>query len=1008
MHPSRRIRRSLQSVCVAVIAAAALVPSAAQASEGLVTIAGNGTAGGAGDGGAALSAEISAWPLSVEADGGVVLVHNPVSAFTGDYSRLRRITPGGTISLLAGVPIPLVGPLPPTGDGGPATQAAITGPTDILAAPDGSVYYTDSVQHSVRRISPTGTISRVAGNGVFGFSGDGGPATNAMLASAAGLALTPTGELLFIDAGNLRVRRVDADGNIDTIAGTGVEADTGDGGPALQATFRSLGDLAVASDGSIFVSDIAANRIRRIAPDGTIHAYAGTGLIGATGDGGPATAARTRQPTQLATAPDGSLLFIDSGNHRIRRITADGVIRTVAGNGTQATSPDGSPPTSPIKGPQGLGFHEGEVYFSEAGSNLVRKFRLSAPVPVIFLPGILGSEVWCAPAARNGQIWPAVPVDDARLRLLSDGETNASADCPAAGIAEPEYDAQHRLVPGRSGIAESLLGEDIYGSALTRLATTVGAKNFYAFPWDWRKDTAASLARLDALVEQVKTETGASRVQLVAHSYGGLMARHYASDPVRRDKLARVTTVGTPYWGSPKSIFPLVLGREMPFNGAVAVGSMEFLFGGRSDLQSTATTLQGLYNLWPSAAYGSFLTVGGRTPAPLDGPGLGALIIQSGGFVTQWLAAQTRHADDYDQLDVGNLPWRAIVSGGEPTVRRIVMAPGASEDDQLTVGITLGPGDGTVPLRSQRLGTEAGGALPGTGTDLAVRELCASKHMGQMSDPALYTLIAGWLSTGTAIAESASTPCRAQRALVIDAIDADIPEPGGAPSPRARSGQGTGTAPLTVAEAEAAGHVEVLRFGRQHLILVDPASSVALRLTPRAGATLSVVARDVDGEAAAEVGRASSSGSLTLTAAAGGSVAFAAEPSPPAPAPSTESLPVGAAPTPGSSTPSSGSAPTPTPKPPSAVRLEGRTLRVVGLTLRRSKSSARCPKNASARIVSSVGRRSRTVTKRVSVRAAGSECTVSLVAKVPKGTARVRLTVTGSGLRSTRVTVRPV
>ena len=254
------------------------------------------------------------------------------------------------------------------------------------------------------------------------------------------------------------------------------------------------------------------------------------------------------------------------------------------------------------------------------------------------------------------------------------------------------------LGDGDSGIAESLLGHDIYGDALGLLEDAVGAASLYPFPWDWRRDTGASIARLDAAIDAALAETGAEKVQIVAHSYGGLLALHYASDPARRAKLARVTSVGSPYMGSPKSTFPLLVGTELPFETG-----LEVLFGGQDDLRSAATTMRGLYNLWPSPAFGSFLTVEGRQPAPLDSAGTAALVGDSGGL-REHLARRRRRGTcrHYDEMDVGDLPWRLIVSGGVPTIRRVHLFPAAGDRD-LSAGITLAPGDGTVPLRSQTL-----------------------------------------------------------------------------------------------------------------------------------------------------------------------------------------------------------------------------------------------------------------------------------------------------------------
>ena len=248
--------------------------------------------------------------------------------------------------------------------------------------------------------------------------------------------------------------------------------------------------------------------------------------------------------------------------------------------------------------------------------------------PVIFIPGILGSEIWCDPVTRDGLLWPALGVDEDKLKPASDGATNASPACPGAGPTEPEYtEPGHVLEPGNSGIAETLFGHEIYGSAVRQLAAAVGPRNLYAFPWDWRRDTEASILRLDETINAALTETGAEKVQIVAHSYGGLLALQYAEDPDRRINLARVTTVGAPYMGSPKSTFPLLVGTELPFESG-----LEFPFGGQDDLRSFATTLRGLYNLWPSPAFGKLPDRRGPPAGAADPAGTASLIGDSGGF----------------------------------------------------------------------------------------------------------------------------------------------------------------------------------------------------------------------------------------------------------------------------------------------------------------------------------------------------------------------------------------
>ncbi|WP_141006026.1 lipase family alpha/beta hydrolase [Nocardioides humi] len=520
--------------------------------------------------------------------------------------------------------------------------------------------------------------------------------------------------------------------------------------------------------------------------------------------------------------------------------------------------------------------------------------------PVIFLPGVLGSEIWCAPAAPLDRIWPpfpgplespatfALPVQERLMLLGPDGNANASSECPQAGPRDAEYDAEHHLVPGTSGVVESVGPVDAYGSGMGELTRLVGPESFYAFGWDWRKDTSASLDRLDSLIDQAIEDARENqdypdgedpKVQLVAHSYGGLLALDYASDSSRRAKLERVTTVGTPYLGAPKTAFSLLTGTESAVaNGWSRFTSMQTIFGGTNDVRSFATTARGLYNLWPAASYGRFLDVAG-VGSPMDDAQIRDLITAAGGVPALWEAAQAKHAALWDRLDIGDLPWHMVVSGGVPTISRVRFDPsGAGTGTPLTIGIELSAGDGTVPLPSQTMlgATGSGvstGTIGGVHPKLTVGELCAVEHGSQMAAPGLYAQIEDWLLDGTS--PESGTACRADKAIVIDAIGstlnlteeeddedpvvpdpfastgsprsarATVPVPGSSAAPSVRAASGSSV--LTVKEAEEAGLVTVLRSTGRALVLLDPGSELRLRLDPAPGQTLRVSTSVVDG-----------------------------------------------------------------------------------------------------------------------------------------------------------------
>jgi DNA-binding beta-propeller fold protein YncE len=221
-----------------------------------------------------------------------------------------------------------------SGDGGPATEAALSTPGFIAADAAGDLYAADLDNHRVRRISASGIITTVAGSGQDTFSGDGGPATKAGM-NPVTVAVDSTGNLYIVDAGNNnRIRKVDASGIITTVAGGGHPADgIGDGGPATSARLNFPTDVALDARGNLFIVEHTGHRVRMVTPAGTISTVAGTGQAGFAGDGGPATAAQLNLPISVVPDDAGHLYIADVGNHRVRMVGPDGAIRTVAGGG---------------------------------------------------------------------------------------------------------------------------------------------------------------------------------------------------------------------------------------------------------------------------------------------------------------------------------------------------------------------------------------------------------------------------------------------------------------------------------------------------------------------------------------------------------------------------------------------------------------------------------------------------------------------------------------------------
>ncbi len=327
------------------------------------TLAGDGTNGFSGDGGPAIAGRLN-FPagITMGLDG---------SLYIADFynSRIRKVGSDGIIITVAGN-----GDKSYSGDGGPATAASLYSPAGVTMGLDGSFYIADYGDSRIRKVGSDGIITTVAGNGAKSYSGDGGPATAAGLYSPSDVTMGLDGSLYIADTFNHRIRKVDPDGIITTVAGNVAKSYSGDGGPATSAGLNFPADVTMGPDGSLYIADHMNSRIRRVGSDGIITTVAGNDSHGFSGDGGPATAAGLNFPTGVTMGLDGSFYIADNSNARIRRVGSDGIITTVAGNGSYGFSGDGGPataagldlPESVIMGPNG------SIYIA-SDSNRIRR-----------------------------------------------------------------------------------------------------------------------------------------------------------------------------------------------------------------------------------------------------------------------------------------------------------------------------------------------------------------------------------------------------------------------------------------------------------------------------------------------------------------------------------------------------------------------------------------------------------------------------------------------------------
>lgn len=283
---------------------------------------------------------------------------------------VRKVTPSGIISTIAGTGLTGF-----AGDGGLATKASLSAPTGIAVDDSGNVYIADNQNNRIRKVSAsTGNITTIAGKGKAGFTGDGGPADSAELNEPYDIAIDNSGNIYFSDYGNFRIRKISG-GTISTVAGTSTSGFSGDGGPASLAQLAGPEGIAVDDSGNVYVADLSNQRIRKIdITSGKITTVAGDGVGAFAGDGGLATTAEINKPTGVAIDSAGDIFICDQGNQRIRKVTG-GIINTIGGNGSRGYTGDGGPATlAELNNPNNVAVDTGgNIYVADLYNNVIRQ-----------------------------------------------------------------------------------------------------------------------------------------------------------------------------------------------------------------------------------------------------------------------------------------------------------------------------------------------------------------------------------------------------------------------------------------------------------------------------------------------------------------------------------------------------------------------------------------------------------------------------------------------------------
>ena len=502
---------------------------------GIETVAGGGSANGSnGDGGLATAARLhNPTGVAVDAAGTV---------YIADTAHVRKVNRAGIITTVAGGGSGYT-------DGVPATSVRVQ-PTDVALDRAGNLYIAEASAHRITKVDPSGLITRVAGTGVGGFSGDGGLAIDAQLNNPFTIALDNAGTLYIADSLNNRIRQVSPSGRITTVAGDGSFGSPASGVPATQVGLWHPYGVAVDHAGNLYLSDRGNSLIRKVSPDGLIHTVVGQyrstcgGCPGTfNGDGQVGTETLIGVVFGLAVDPAGALYFANVSNHTVRRLGLDGRVTTVAGNRTVSYSGDGGPPTQAgIADPMGLAFGpDGALYMATAHGTAIPSDRIRRVRSA--LPGLIGVADIVLAEEDGSQVY-VFSAEGRHLRTLN-ALTNAI-------IHEFGYDSAGRLISVTDGDNNvTTIQRDANGNPTAMQSPfgqdttlTLDANGYLASITNPAGETTTFTYTADGLLTGVKQPANTQPTQFSYDANGRLQTR---SDPAGgSDTLVR-TNLGNGY-----------------------------------------------------------------------------------------------------------------------------------------------------------------------------------------------------------------------------------------------------------------------------------------------------------------------------------------------------------------------------------------------------------------------------------------------------------------------------
>ena len=375
-----------------------------------------------------------------------------------------------------------------SGDGGPATAAELDWPAAVVIDTAGNLYITDELNHVIRKVNAAGIITTIAGNGTAGFSGDGGPATAAQLNTPCAAAVDRKGNLYISDFNNARVRIVNTAGIINTFAGNGSPGYAGDGGPATAAELWGPEGTTFDKAGNVYITDRYNNRVRVVSPAGIINTYAGTGASGYSGNGGPATAAELDQADGITIDAANNVYIGDQFNDRIRVITTAGIINTIAGTGVAGSTGNGGPATAAeLYEPQGIAIagYSGSMYLTDDLNQCIR---------IINSAGIINNYAGNGTAGFSGDGGPATAAE------LDDPTGMCSDSCGTIYIADRLNNRVRKVTVSSAPLTLTVTQTKpkCFGDTASASVVVSGGSGNYIYTWSPSTGTGASVSGLTA------------------------------------------------------------------------------------------------------------------------------------------------------------------------------------------------------------------------------------------------------------------------------------------------------------------------------------------------------------------------------------------------------------------------------------------------------------------------------------------------------------------------------